>query len=117
MPATKLVSLLASLSAWALLPAPALGQAVPASRSRVDAFFARFSDEWVRADPDLATSTRYFSGEEQNRLEQQLTPRTRARRLVVDTGWQAKQWTRPQAIDYGLEDSEVERYVAEATAN
>ncbi|MBM0103861.1 DUF885 domain-containing protein [Steroidobacter sp. S1-65] len=52
-------------------------QAQP-SRSTVDAFFARFSDEWVRGNPDLATSSRYFSGEEQSRLEQQLTPRTRA---------------------------------------
>lgn len=75
MPTTKLLSLVA----WALLlPTLALGQANPATRSGVDAFFARFTDEWVRADPDLATGARYFSGEEQSRLEQQLTPRTRA---------------------------------------
>jgi uncharacterized protein (DUF885 family) len=61
-----------------LLPCLALAQAPPASRSTVDAFFARFTDEWVRADPDLATSSRYFSGDEQTQLEQQLTPRTRA---------------------------------------
>ena len=35
----------------------------------------------------------------------------RARRLVVDTGLHAKGWTRQQAIDYGIEASEVERYV------
>jgi len=35
----------------------------------------------------------------------------RARRLVVDTGIHAKHWTRQQAIDYGIEASEVERYV------
>jgi uncharacterized protein (DUF885 family) len=35
----------------------------------------------------------------------------RARRLVVDTGLHAKRWTRQQAIDYGIEASEVERYV------
>jgi uncharacterized protein (DUF885 family) len=35
----------------------------------------------------------------------------RARRLVVDTGIHAKHWTRQQAIDYGIEVSEVERYV------
>ena len=31
--------------------------------------------------------------------------------LVVDTGLHTKQWTRQQAIDYGIEASEVERYV------
>ena len=31
--------------------------------------------------------------------------------LVVDTGLHAKHWTRQQAIDYGIEASEVERYV------
>src|SRR5439155_763477 len=35
----------------------------------------------------------------------------RARRLVVDTGIHAKHWTRQQAIGYGIEPSEVERYV------
>ena len=35
----------------------------------------------------------------------------RARRLVADTGIHAKHWTRQQAIDYGIEASEVERYV------
>jgi uncharacterized protein (DUF885 family) len=65
-----------------LLPSLALAQANPTpSRSTVDGFFARFTDEWVRADPDLATSSRYFTGEEQSRLEQQLTPRTRAHTL------------------------------------
>lgn len=35
----------------------------------------------------------------------------RARRLVVDTGLHAMRWTRQQAIDYGIEASEIERYV------
>jgi uncharacterized protein (DUF885 family) len=35
----------------------------------------------------------------------------RARRLVVDTGLHTKGWSRQQAIDYGIEASEVERYV------
>jgi uncharacterized protein (DUF885 family) len=39
-------------------------------------FFRQFTDDWVRHDPDLATSTRYFSGADQDRLERQLTPRT-----------------------------------------
>jgi uncharacterized protein (DUF885 family) len=36
----------------------------------------------------------------------------RARRLVVDTGLHAKRWTREQAIDYGINAQEVERYVS-----
>lgn len=71
---TELFSLLACTL---LAPSLTLAQASQASRSGVDAFFSRFADEWVRGNPDLATSSRYFSGEEQNRLEQQLTPRTR----------------------------------------
>ena len=70
----RLFSLLTCLL---LAPAPMLAQSEQPSRSGIDAFFARFADDWVRANPDLAASTRYFSGEEQDRLEQQLTPRTR----------------------------------------
>lgn len=44
----------------------------------IERFFDEFTAEWVRHNPDLATATRYFSGAEQNRLEQQLTPNTRA---------------------------------------
>jgi uncharacterized protein (DUF885 family) len=65
-----------------LLPCLALAQASSsAGLAALDTFFSRFTDEWVRGNPDLATSSRYFSGEEQNRLEQQLTPRTRAYEL------------------------------------
>lgn len=48
--------------------------------STIDDFFRNFTDEWVRGNPSLATSTRYFTGEEQDRLERQLTPETRAYR-------------------------------------
>ncbi|HKE94195.1 MAG TPA: DUF885 domain-containing protein [Povalibacter sp.] len=52
--------------------------AVHAQQRTIDTFFGEFTAEWVRRDPDLATATRYFTGEEQDRLEQQLTPNTRA---------------------------------------
>src|SRR6185503_8882952 len=46
----------------------------PAAQQRsIDGFFRQFSDGWVRLNPDLAVFTRYFTGEEQNRLEQQMT--------------------------------------------
>ncbi len=47
----------------------------PPSRE-IDDFFRDFTADWVRHDPNLATSSRYFSGDEQDRLERQLTPRT-----------------------------------------
>jgi uncharacterized protein (DUF885 family) len=56
---------------------PALAQERNPGRE-LGQFFDDFTAEWVRRDPDLATATRYFSGAEQERLEQQLTPNTRA---------------------------------------
>jgi hypothetical protein len=49
----------------------------PGART-IDDMFRDFTAEWVRNDPDLATQTRYLTGEEQDRLERQLTPRTQA---------------------------------------
>src|SRR5262245_50460481 len=46
----------------------------------VDDFFRDFTTEWVRTNPDLARRTRYLTGEEQDRLERQLTPWTEAYR-------------------------------------
>jgi uncharacterized protein (DUF885 family) len=45
-----------------------------------DAWADRFAEDWVRANPQLATSTQYFSGAEQEALDRQLTPQTRAQR-------------------------------------
>jgi uncharacterized protein (DUF885 family) len=50
--------------------------AVPARQQSIDEFFREFSDEWVRLNPNLAVSSRYFTGEEQDRLEQQITSYT-----------------------------------------
>jgi len=46
------------------------------ARRGIDDFFREFTDEWIRLNPNLATSLRYFAGEEQDRLERQLTPLT-----------------------------------------
>jgi uncharacterized protein (DUF885 family) len=46
------------------------------ARGTIDDFFREFTDEWIRISPNLATSLRYFTGEEQDRLERQLTPLT-----------------------------------------
>ena len=59
-----------------LLLAPLL----PGQQPNIDDFFRNFTAEWVRGNPNLATSSRYFTGEEQDRLERQLTPETLAYR-------------------------------------
>jgi uncharacterized protein (DUF885 family) len=59
----------------------------------------------------LAAESGWYEGDLEGRLGQLDSELFRARRLVVDTGIHAKHWTRQQAIDYGIEPSEVERYV------
>jgi uncharacterized protein (DUF885 family) len=49
-----------------------------AQQRSIDDFFRDFTAEWIRGNPNLATSSRYFAGEEQDRLERQLTPQTPA---------------------------------------
>lgn len=65
----------------AALFATALISCLPLTAQKtIDGFFDDFTAQWIRTNPNLATSTRYFSGEEQDRLERQLTPETRAYR-------------------------------------
>jgi uncharacterized protein (DUF885 family) len=52
--------------------------AAPSFNTWADAFTA----EWVRADPQLATSTQYFTGAEQDALDRQLAPVTREHRAA-----------------------------------
>src|SRR5437867_8368608 len=42
----------------------------------IDDYFNDFTSGWVRSSPNQAIATRYFTGAEQDRLEQQLTPDT-----------------------------------------
>jgi uncharacterized protein (DUF885 family) len=42
-----------------------------------DAWVDAFSATWVRADPNEATTTQYFDGDEQDELDRQLTPITK----------------------------------------
>jgi uncharacterized protein (DUF885 family) len=67
-PSVKIVVLLA------LTVVCLAGGRIAAQDQAIDDFFIQFAAEWVRGNPDLATSTRYFTGEEQDRLERQLTP-------------------------------------------
>jgi uncharacterized protein (DUF885 family) len=72
------------------------------------------SEGWGLYAERLAAESGWYEGDPEGLLGQLDGALFRARRLVVDTGIHAKQWTRQQAIDYGIEPSEVERYVVNA---
>jgi uncharacterized protein (DUF885 family) len=80
MPRPTLLLMLALLGGCAEPPPPAPPPPAAATAS-IDEFFQRFTDEWVRRNPNLAISTRYFQGEEQDRLSRELTPVSRAYEL------------------------------------
>jgi uncharacterized protein (DUF885 family) len=69
------------------------------------------SEGWGLYAERLAAESGWYDGDLEGLLGQLDSELFRARRLVVDTGIHAKHWTRQQAIDYGIETSEVERYV------
>ena len=66
---------------------------------------------WALYAERLATEDGWYDGDPEGLLGQMDAALFRARRLVVDTGIHTKGWTRQQAIDYGIEASEIERYV------
>jgi predicted metal-dependent phosphoesterase TrpH len=64
---------------------PAVKTAAVKPSKAFDSWADRFAEDWVRANPQLATSTQYFEGAEQDALDRQLTPQTREqRRKMVD---------------------------------
>ena len=69
------------------------------------------SEGWALYAERLAAESGWYDDDPEGLLGQLDDALFRARRLVVDTGIHAKRWTRQQAIDYGIEPSEVERYV------
>ena len=69
------------------------------------------SEGWGLYAERLAAESGWYENDLEGRLGQLDGELFRARRLVVDTGLHVKHWTRQQAIDYGIEASEVERYV------
>jgi len=66
---------------------------------------------WALYAEHLAAESGWYDDDLEGLLGQLYWEQFRARRLVVDTGLHAKRWTRQQAIDYGIEAAEVERYV------
>jgi uncharacterized protein (DUF885 family) len=69
------------------------------------------TEGWGLYAERLAAESGWYEGDVEGLLGQLDSELFRARRLVVDTGMHAKKWTRQQSIDYGIETSEVERYV------
>jgi uncharacterized protein (DUF885 family) len=72
---------------------------------------AAITEGWALYAERVAAEEGWYEGDPEGRLGQLESALFRARRLVVDTGLHTKGWTRQQAIDYGIEPSEVERYV------
>jgi len=72
---------------------------------------AASSEGWALYAEQLANEFGWYEGDIEGLLGQLDSALFRARRLVVDTGLHAKGWTREQAIDFGIEASEIERYV------
>lgn len=80
-------------------------------RDRVFGGLSAHSEGWGLYAERLAAENGWYEGDKVGALGQLDSELFRARRLVVDTGLHAKNWTRQQAIDYGIPVSEVERYV------
>jgi uncharacterized protein (DUF885 family) len=70
-----------------------------------------YAEGWALYAEQLAVENNWYEGDIVGQLGQLDAELFRAKRLVVDTGLHTKQWTRQQAIDYGIPVSEVERYV------
>jgi uncharacterized protein (DUF885 family) len=55
-----------------------------AHNAAFDKWADHFADDWVRLNPQLATSTQYFAGAQQDALDRQLTPLTQEQRKKVN---------------------------------
>lgn len=69
------------------------------------------TEGWALYAERLAAESGWYDTDLEGQLGYLDAQLFRARRLVVDTGLHAKRWTREQAIAYGIEASEVDRYV------
>jgi uncharacterized protein (DUF885 family) len=80
-------------------------------QARVLGGISALSEGWALYAEKVVAENGWYEGDPEGLLGMLDAQLFRARRLVVDTGLHAKKWTRQQAIDYGVEASEVERYV------
>jgi uncharacterized protein (DUF885 family) len=80
-------------------------------RVRLFGGIAALSEGWGLYAERIAVESGWYDGDPEGLLGALESELFRARRLVVDTGIHAFGWSREQAIEYGIEPSEVERYV------
>jgi uncharacterized protein (DUF885 family) len=80
-------------------------------QARLFGGISAITEGWALYAERLAAESGWYADDPEGLVGQMDAELFRARRLVVDTGLHAKKWTRQQAIDYGIEPSEVERYV------
>ena len=80
-------------------------------QARLFGGISAITEGWALYAERLAAESGWYADDPEGLLGQMDKELWRARRLVVDTGIHAKRWTREQAIDYGIEASEIERYV------
>jgi uncharacterized protein (DUF885 family) len=80
-------------------------------QARLFGGISAITEGWALYAERLAAESGWYADDPEGLLGQMDKELWRARRLVVDTGMHAKRWTREQAIDYGIEASEIERYV------
>jgi uncharacterized protein (DUF885 family) len=80
-------------------------------QARLFGGISAITEGWALYSERLAAESGWYADDPEGLLGQMDAELFRARRLVADTGLHAKRWTREQAIDYGIEASEIERYV------
>jgi uncharacterized protein (DUF885 family) len=80
-------------------------------RVRIFGGVTALTEGWALYAERLAAESGWYDDDLEGQLGYLDAQLFRARRLVVDTGLHAKRWTREQAIAYGIEASEVDRYV------
>lgn len=87
-------------------------QSLPRFRqARLFGGISAITEGWALYSERLAAESGWYADDPEGLVGQMEKELWRARRLVVDTGMHAKRWTREQAIDYGIEAAEIERYV------
>ena len=70
-----------------------------------------YTEGWGLYAEGLVSELGWYQGDPVSDLGRLASELFRARRLVADTGLHTRHWTREQAVEYGIRQSEVDRYV------